>query len=1262
MDSPKSLKQGEGSETRLPTVRKILSLKQSLNPAFLKQKLERREIELFKKEFIALLSRINPKESEEFHKNLIKDFLNAVYYKDKHYINTKGKTDLVIHNGNSTASPVGVLIETKSPINKAETPSHKNLNVKSFQELVLYYLRERKTGKNFELRYLIITNIYEWFIFDAQDFEKLFYDNKTLLNRFEQFNAGNLAGTRTDFFYNEIAAPEIQKLQAEIHYRHFDIRDYDKILHDSSKNDDKKLIALYKFLSPVHLLKLPFANDNNQLNKEFYAELLHIIGLEEVKHDGRKLIVRKKSDNTGSLIETAVHQIKSDDRSILNDSQYGENREERAFNIAFDLVITWINRILFLKLLEAQILKYNGWNKDYAFLSADKLTDYGNLNDLFFSVLACKIDERESNYLKTKFANVPYLNSSLFEQTELEKNAIYIRALGNVTEFVLYPKSALHNEKHFRSPNSHLEYLLRFLDAYDFSSEGSEDIQEENKPLISASVLGLIFEKINGYKDGSFFTPSFITMYMCRETIRRAVIQKFNEIKGWNCQTVKDIYNKIEDIDEANKIFNSIRICDPSVGSGHFLVSALNEMIYLKSELGILVDKDGKKLKNYFVSVENDELIITDDEGNYFTYNPKNKESQRVQETFFHEKQTIIENCLFGVDINPNSVKICQLRLWIELLKHTYYSSGTLETLPNIDINIKCGNSLINRFDLHGDNKITHYDFLRKLQDATREYKEQVFLYKSTDDKTVKKKAREKIANIKKDFNKIYNRIDVDYKKWEQAENEYKKLYASFFHDDIREKKLEQLQKEADTLLNKYEQKIKNFYSNAFEWSFEFPEVMDEDGNFVGFDVIIGNPPYIQLQSMGKIVDAYKNMDYQVFERMGDIYCLFYECGYQLLKPQGILCFITSNKWMRAGYGEKTRKFFVENTNPELLLDFAGTKVFDEATVDVNILMFAKVKNRQKTQACIVKKDGIKNMSVYFSHNSTNCGFKADESWVILSPIEQQIKQKIEKIGIPLKDWDIQINYGIKTGFNEAFIISGEKRKELIKQDPKSDEIIRPILRGRDIKRYGYDFADLWLINTHNGIKEKGITPINVDSYPAIKKHLDKYYSELEKRQDKGDTPYNLRNCSYMDDFLRRKIIYPGLMRIAKSNLINFPRFALDLEKNFFFGNDCYFIVGKHIEYLWIILNSTLLGYLFRYYIYSFDETGYKIFTDYFQNIPIVFPNDEILNIAHKFVKGKLDIQKINTWVYSLYGFTDDEIFEIENFVNTTLENENGFQ
>lgn len=450
-------------------------------------------------------------------------------------------------------------------------------------------------------------------------------------------------------------------------------------MRNADKQDDNILIALYKLLSPEHLLKLPFTNDSNSLDKSFYTELLHIIGLAETKEGGKKLIGRKKEGerNLGSLMESAIVQLESLDKisRLEKGHRFGATNNERLFNVALELSITWINRILFLKLLEAQLINYNKGDKSFSFLNLERVRNFDDLNSLFFQVLARKPEERKGE-VKKLFAKVPYLNSSLFEPTEIEHNGLFISQLRD-TQLPIIGSTVLKDKtgKKRTGQLATLEYLFEFLNAYDFAGESAEEIQEDNKTLINASVLGLIFEKINGYKDGSFFTPGFITMYMCRETIRRAVVQKFNDAKKWNCQDINQLYDKIDDKKEANSIINSLKICDPAVGSGHFLVSALNEIIAIKNDLKILSDGEGKRLKEYSVEVVSDELIVTDEDGKIFEYNPKNKESQRIQETLFHEKQTIIENCLFGVDINHNSVKICRLRLWIELLKNAYYKA-----------------------------------------------------------------------------------------------------------------------------------------------------------------------------------------------------------------------------------------------------------------------------------------------------------------------------------------------------------------------------------------------------------------------------------------------------------------------------------------------------------------------------------------------------------------------------------------------------------
>ncbi|MFM8005841.1 MAG: type II restriction endonuclease, partial [Dolichospermum sp.] len=399
-----------------------------------------------------------------------------------------------------------------------------NLNTKAFQELVLYFLRERLTAKNLEIKYLIATNIYEWFIFDANIFEKAFIENKTLVQQFTDFEAGRLSSKKTDFFYKEIAQPAINEITDKITFTHFDIREYQQYLQEYSQPgenaNDIKLIPLFKLFSPEHILKLPFTNDSNTLDKGFYNELLHIIGLTEVKEGSKKLIQRQKQQerNTGSLIENAIIQLDSLDKisRLEKPELFGETYQEQLFNLGLELAITWMNRILFLKLLEAQLIRYHKNDPSWGFLNLQKVANYADLNSLFFSVLARKPQER-SQKLQERFAHVPYLNSSLFEPTELEQDTIVISNLGN-EKLLVFTGTILkdNNGKKLTGEINTLEYLFAFLNAYNFSSDIGEEIQEENKRLINASVLGLIFEKINGYKNGSFFTPGFITMYMCR--------------------------------------------------------------------------------------------------------------------------------------------------------------------------------------------------------------------------------------------------------------------------------------------------------------------------------------------------------------------------------------------------------------------------------------------------------------------------------------------------------------------------------------------------------------------------------------------------------------------------------------------------------------------------------------------------------------------------------------------------------------------------
>lgn len=1179
----------------------FISPKKAVNAAFYRLPVLQTEMERLKSNFEIYLKSGKADESEEFHKNLIKDFLANTFFSPDYAVNTNGREDLVIFNGNNAASKPAVIIEAKSPTNLAEMFSENNRNCKALQECVYYFMQENLRFGNNEVKHIIVTNYNDFYIFDAKDFSRFFLaKTNPIVEQFKKFDAGQLSDTKTSYFYENCAKPAIERWieNENVVVTHFSKDDFAKYIKNGKDNG---LLPLYKILSPEHLLNKPFANDSNSLDKNFYEELLHIVGLEEVKESGKKVIRRRKESerDSASLIESAIYQLEED---ILN--------ENERFETALRLVINWVNRLIFLKLVESQQLAYQKGNPEYKFLTIELVPNFDELNILFFKVLGRKPEKRDEQ-VKEKFRFVPYLNSSLFEQSDEEK-LLQIRGIMN-KPMKIFAHTVLKDDKGRKMSGNidNLAYIFRFLDAYNFSSETEGGITQNTKTLINASVLGLIFEKINGYKDGSFFTPGFITEYMAKETIERAVVQKFNDVKSWKCETLDEIRDKIEDRKEANEIINSLRICDPAVGSGHFLVSVLNRILYIKSYLDILLDKNGMRIRrsDWELRLENDEISILDDEGNPFIYSV-NSERQRVQETIFGEKRKIIENCLFGVDINPASVYICRLRLWIELLKNAYYTKESdftqLETLPNIDINIKCGNSLVSRYSIKTGSSVLNEGNpdTRKL---IKQYREAVAAYKNENNKENKRKVDTLIASIKRQIHGV--------------------AQLSLFDEELNKKILDD-----------------DIYANSLEWMIEFPEVLADTGKFLGFDAVIGNPPYIQLQKDGgKLATQYEKQGFTSFANTGDIYTLFYERGNELLKNGGHLCFITSNKWMRAGYGEKLRDYFAKNVYPLSLIDFAGIKIFDSATVDTNILLFQKGKNQGNTLSCTAT-DGLSNLSDFVRHNSSMCNFTTKDSWVILSPIEQSIKQKIESVGTPLKDWHISINYGIKTGFNDAFIISGAKRDEIMancktdEERHKTAELIRPILRGRDIKRYEYNFADLYLINMHNGIKEKNIPRIDINDYPAVKKHLDKYWDKIEHRADQGDTPYNLRNCAYMEEFNKPKIVWGNLNLSATYTLA---------PAGMMINAPATMIVPAN-EALLCILNSKLADYYIRNLGVTRNGGYFEYKPMFIEQLPVPQKLDE--SVFAQFSGTELDNeQKINRKIYELYELDDKEISFIED-------------
>jgi tRNA1(Val) A37 N6-methylase TrmN6 len=1194
---------------------KELKPRKALNKAFLKVKPNRTEIEGFKTNLITLLDRTNDTESEEFHKNLVSDFLKDTYYKQNHFINTKGRNDLVIHNGQNANSTVGVILEAKKPTNKAEMITTKKLNTKAFQELVLYYLRERITHKNLEVKHLVATNINEWFIFDATLFDRLFAQNKNLVKQFNDFEGGRLADTKTDFFYKQIAEPFIDSITSEIEFTYFNIQDFQKPLRNTDKADDNSLIALFKLLSPEHLLKLPFTNDSNSLDKRFYSELLHIIGLTETKEGSKKLIERNKEGerNTGTILEDAIIQLDSLDKlsRLEKPNQFGNTQQERLFNVALELSITWINRILFLKLLEAQLITYHKGDKSYSFLNLDKIKNYDDLNSLFFQVLARKYDERNED-VKKIFEKVPYLNSSLFEPTDIEQVTLFISNLKDDKTIPIFSQTVLKDQQgKKRTGNiSTLQYLFEFLDAYDFGAEGGEEIQEDNKTLINASVLGLIFEKINGYKDGSFFTPGFITMYMCRETIRKAVVQKFNETKKWKCTTLEELYDKIEDRKEANKIVNSIKICDPAVGSGHFLVSALNEMIAVKNDLKILQDREGKRLKEYQVEVVNDELIVTDEEGELFEYNPSNKESQRIQETLFHEKQTIIENCLFGVDINSNSVKICRLRLWIELLKNAYYKNSTeLETLPNIDINIKCGNSLVSRFAIDADLK----QALKKSKWSIDSYRIAVDTYRNAESKEQKREMERLIADIKSDFRSEISLNDPKVKKLRKLSGDLFQMtnQGQLFEMSKKEKadwnkKVTQLTEETKKLEAEIEEiKSNKIFENAFEWRFEFPEVLNDDGDFVGFDLILGNPPYLQLSKTEDITKEYKNYLLETYQTSGgrlNTFIFFIHLSSKILHSNGFLHFIIPNTILSQEYYSFTRDFLVNKVSLTEIVNFPILP-FEDAVVETVLIQYVNTPNlidsievKELSQEKLTTASKLKSEVI-----------KRDTKFSFVYNLNAIIEKVFEK------EHD---TFGSICEVNQGIALKGDKSLSL--KETKENENCYKLLDGRNINKYS--------------IKWDGV-------------YLD---YDLDR----------IHSCKRKDIFESAEKL---MFRRVSSSLI----FTYDSEQYYALNtlvivNKIDNNIGPDLKFILGLMNSKLMNYVYSNKFKSTKTVFSEIQARSIKELPIPKISNELENEITSLSSEIISLKKsmadttdlenqIDKLVYKLYDLTDEEIQTIEN-------------
>jgi len=1207
-----------------------LSPKKSLNKAFLRQRPTRQEMDTFKQNLIRLLGKIDEIEREENQKNHLRDFLRDTYYKETNEVNTKGTIDLVVHLGRSNKDNVGVIVEAKRPSNKGEMFSIENPNSKALGEIILYYMEERITANNNELKNLLITNVNEWYIIDANYFDKHIYRNSKIKKLFELYKNDK---KDTPFFYDEISKI-IPSIDVEIPCTYFDIRVYKKWLLNEDKTDDKNLIPLLKILSPYHLLKVKFADDSNTLDNLFYKELLHIIGLEEVKESG-KLIIRRKKDgrNEASLIENTMEQLKTVGLYKITDrSNLGANSDENYFNVALELCITWMNRILFLKLLEGQLMSYHQGDKEFRFLNSDMIFDYDELAKLFHKVLAVDFPTRKPE-IQTKYFRVPYLNSSLFEISELEDQTIKVNELDNSLLLDLMHNSVLKEQKKKGEKLNTLSYFFQFLNAYDFASEGSDDVKEDSKTIINASVLGKVFEKINGYKDGSIFTPGFITMYMCRQTIRMAVVQKFRDAYGWDVEQFDDLKNymadrrSVKDLLEFNALINSLRLCDPAVGSGHFLVSALNELIVIKYELGILVDEVGVRMTSYELDVINDELIITDavtvDPFKYLMVNgrPQSKEIQRLQKTLFHEKQTIIENCLFGVDINPNSVKICRLRLWIELLKSAYYRAGAdpsapyeLETLPNIDINIKCGNSLISRFSLDVNIKKA----LKSTGYTIEQYRNFVAEYRNVKNRDAKRELQGIIDSIKTNFKaNIDDPFKLTFSKARAAETNLMseinrlELWGEKVPKALRVK-LENTTKKLDKLDKEQEKILSNaIYNDAFEWRFEFPEVLDNEGDFVGFDMVIGNPPYgVKIETFNTNL-LKSNLKKWKTEILSDSYFGFIPLGLFIGNYKSQLSYIIPNTWRLINSAKDFRNEMI--TNGGLYqIDTYLKPIFTEAVVDCDIVYF----NKSNTENVTLN---INSADVFIKRNVIPNQILLNQS-SINSHLGIQAYNLIEKINNDCKYLNLIVT--IKNGTKPYEVGKGtpKQTKQILDEKPftqksKLDESFVPLIGGSDFHKY--------IIKWKND---------NYISYgPWLAAPRDKSIFDAKEK-------IIVRQTS---DRLIATIINEGFVMRNNTHIL------LPLDEDYELKYILALINSRLFDFIYWTINPERGEALAEVKAMHLDQLPVKYLLKESQQ-PFIELVDQILNAKQENIntaKLESDIDKL---VYKLYDLTDEEIAIVE--------------
>lgn len=924
------------------------------------------------------------------------------------------------------------------------------------------------------------------------------------------------------------------------------------------------------------------------------------------------------------------------------------------------------------------------------------------------------------------FCEVPFLNGGLFEclddkikdkktlywdgfSREKSKQAIVPNELFFAKETIVDISKEYNNRK---MQSVKVTGIIEILNKYNFTVE--ENTPVEIEVALDPELLGKVFENLLGAynpetqetarkQTGSFYTPREIVTYMVNESLIAYYQTKVPDVGEENLRALFSYEDKSFDIPDVKiesliKATFECKILDPACGSGAFPMGILQQMVHILSKLDpnnsywskLVLDKSMQEFDDAEKDTDEDKLVLQDEI--YKTF------ETHIQFPDYTRKLYLIENCIYGVDIQSIAVQISKLRFFISLICEQRRNNNPelnygIRPLPNLETKFVAANTLIGIEKPEEDvqylkedqinhmikrlNHLRHRQFsvtnaskkkeLRKKDEALRHdiVNEVARLYKLHADENLNRfKMQLKLAEKELEF---LDRAPYDIRTTTSIDLFGNETTATFNFTEKRRRELKQQIRllnnnieagsnyarlksvvqlaEQLTSWNPYDQ---NNHSEFFDPEWMFGLKPDENGGF--FDVVIGNPPYIQLQKIKEIANQLKTQNYESFESTGDIYCLFYEKGIMLLKQDGFETLITSSQWLKANYGSSLRKYFMK-FNP-LILTELGPSVFESATVDSNILLIQKT-----SYAKSLKGAKVDNRKDIYATLQSSMPDITENSWATMNPNKLSIENKIKLKSKPLKDWKINIYRGVLTGFNDAFIIDESKRQELVAKDSKSAEILRPILRGREIESYYTEWDGGYLVNTHNGIKFIKIEPIDVNNYPVIKNHIDSFAPKVFQRYDQGNSPYNLRNCAYLKEFEKEKLIWK---RIGSK-----LRFTYSNEEIFCLDSTC-IATGEKMKYLTAFLNSKICHYqLFE----KAPRTGMGdliISVQALEPLLAFYPNDkqeaQLSNLASQIIdykkQGKntnnLELQ-IDLILYRLYDLSYSEVKIIDPEIESKI-------